>query len=394
MAKRNRLHSMSLDEISLVDRGANPGARVVIFKRDGLDENASDLEELKKSCCDSMSVPAPAMVSVMAETFDELEQKEEVRDRINEYRDMVYTLNESLNSILNDPDLQEDERMSLLEQSIQEFRDAVTKEIADEGAPGADTSTMTKRSDLMDIEELEKRLEANEQATEALKKENVDLKEQVTKAEEEKEELMKAFPDGMKCKMPDGSEGTMKGGKCMAGNGAVGKTDDKKSADTEIPEPVKKVLDEQKETIEKLAKENEESRGTIAKMREEAEVKEAIAKAAQDFPKLPVKADELGPVVRKVKKALSKEEWDILEKGLKAGNEALAQAMKERGAGGELDSSEGTAYHQAMAKAKEFMKDTKDRKMTIEKAFTQILENDPALARKVSEEERASSVSH
>ena len=74
-----KLTRMKVDEISLVERGANPGARVLIFKGDGMSEADKEQREIAKraaaSICEAMVAKAreiivPALNSKNADTIN------------------------------------------------------------------------------------------------------------------------------------------------------------------------------------------------------------------------------------------------------------------------------------------------------------------------------------
>lgn len=181
------------------------------------------------------------------------------------------------------------------------------------------------------------------------------------------DDLLKA-EDGAECKMEDGAMGTMKFGKCVA------KVD--KAA---VPESVQKLLDVQAEEIKK-------SKDTIAKMQEKEETREWIAKAAS-YLSLPIKAEELGPILKSAASTMSVEEFKVLDRVLKAGDAACKELLKVSGNGGGGD--EASAYNKLMGLAKVY-REKSTTPITIEKAFTKVSEEHPDLLAQHRAEARAS----
>lgn len=222
-------------------------------------------------------------------------------------------------------------------------------------------ATEDVQKQLDELVELNKQLLAQ---NEEVKKANAELKKQNEELQADVDELLKA-EDGAECKMEDGSPGVMKMGKCVA------KVD--KAA---IPESVQKAMDEQSALIKKQAED-------IAKMRENEENREYVAKAAA-YGNLPIKAEELGPILKSAS-AMPEAQRKELERLLKAADAAFVELTKMKGNSG--DGSATGAYDQLMGLAKELKK--ADPKMTIEKAFTKVCEDNPELYRKHREEQRA-----
>ena len=216
MSKKFSLMGIRIDECSLVDKGANPGARVLLFKRDaegtkggiipegqrggamtvninaaGLAESVrkaifENIDKLKKlwrqdtdvekklaeriaaskttlekvghpvkqggaapdttiekfassladlhKCCGEVANIAPSYVhQQVASTFDELMERREVQQSAEEFRTLVYALQDSMTSIVNDQETPEDVKRDLLLRSLNEFKAAVEEEIAEQG---------------------------------------------------------------------------------------------------------------------------------------------------------------------------------------------------------------------------------------------------------------------
>lgn len=217
----------------------------------------------------------------------------------------------------------------------------------------ADDVEVKKQMD--ELVELNKQLLAQ---NEELKKSNAQLQKDV-------DELLEKAEDGAECKMEDGSPGVMKMGKCVA------KVD--KAA---VPESVQKALDEQAAIIKKQADD-------IAKMREKEDLREWVTKAAA-FSNLPIKAEELGPILKSAAGVMSPEQFKELDRVLKAGDAACKELTKMTGNRG--NGGEETAYDKLSGLAKQ---EQAKGGITFEKAFAKVSKENPELMRQHSEEQRA-----
>lgn len=92
----------------------------------------SDLVTLHKSCCEVAATSPSSIQPAVAATFDELLERQDVQERAQELNHMVYALQDSINSITNDPELRDDVRRDLLERSLNEFKAAVEEEMGEQ----------------------------------------------------------------------------------------------------------------------------------------------------------------------------------------------------------------------------------------------------------------------
>jgi hypothetical protein len=113
----NKLKGLRVDEVSLVDAGANPDAHVALFKRKDSKPNALDklLSVIGKS---------KTTVAKDALTFDEQQQQERIRELRYEAWGFASALGDSLSSIIEDKELDADAKLELMYQSLQEFAEA------------------------------------------------------------------------------------------------------------------------------------------------------------------------------------------------------------------------------------------------------------------------------
>ena len=193
--------------------------------------------------------------------------------------------------------------------------------------------------------EVKKQMEELVELNKQLLKKNEEQSATIVKMQKDIDDLLKS-EDGMECKLEDGSAGTMKMGKCVA------KVD--KAA---VPESVQKVLDAQAEEIKK-------NKDTIAKLQENEEVREWVGKAAA-YSNLPIKADALGPILKSASKSMKAEEFNELDRVLKAGDAVCKELLKIKGSGA-VDAA-NTAYGKLEGIAKEIQK---SEKVSFEKAFS------------------------
>lgn len=325
-----RLRSVKLDEISFVGKGDNPEAHVLLLKMKtepnelSISKQPKDLKndvqktELLKTWFENTPIFKSDDVAV---TFDELIQDRNLRDKI---WDLVWTLEESLGSIVRDQNLSD--KTGMIQQTIDQFKTAVTD--------------ITKGDSNMN-EKLKKELEDK---IAALEKQVADL----TKEKEDVEKAADAKAKELEMKL---EEAKAKGVKKEEGE------------------------DIYKGLPEAVVKEIESNRERIAKMEDDNLTREYVSKAAEVT--LVGKADELGDML----KAVAKTDPTMADKILTVFKTAQAR-IKEGGLLGEVgkeDSSNAgaTAYDKIVAKAAELRKATPA--LTEAQAFTKVYDSDSDL---------------
>ncbi len=139
---------------------------------------------------------------------------------------------------------------------------------------------------------------------------------------------------------------------------------------------------EVKAELEKLWKANDASikkqtelEATIKAEQDAAELSTFVQKASTDFARLPAKAAELGQALQMISKAASNGEADLIDRILKAANEAIAKASEEVGAGGGPEETDVMA--RVDAQAAEMVK--KGEAKSPSHAVTMIFEKNPEL---------------
>lgn len=130
-----------------------------------------------------------------------------------------------------------------------------------------------------------------------------------------------------------------------------------------------------------IRKEQEETLKELAEERDARKTEQAIAKAAEDYPHLPVKAEELGPMVKLAKEHFSDKQVETFERVLKAADEAIAatKAFEEsKDDTFQLGGNAESALGQLKTLAKSIVEKSEDG-MTEAKAFAKAAEDNPGL---------------
>lgn len=138
--------------------------------------------------------------------------------------------------------------------------------------------------------------------------------------------------------------------------------------------------------VAKAEKEAEEDRKIAKAEREATALRSFVSKAEKDYPSLPVKADEFGPVLKAASETLPSEQFAELERVLKAGNEAMASVFKEQGRSREGDTAD-SAEAEVTQKAEELCKS--DSTLSIAGAKQKVLKADTDLAARFHAERQA-----
>lgn len=140
--KAHRVGKLELEELSIVDNPANPGARSVLVKRAG---GASFWDRLKELVTKS---------DTDAASFDAIRFRNEVERATWPILD---ALNGSVRSILADQDVGPEQRATLLDRSLSEFRAAVlalpTLQLAALDTEAAAGSSVNKKGAAVTLEE-------------------------------------------------------------------------------------------------------------------------------------------------------------------------------------------------------------------------------------------------
>jgi len=212
--------------------------------------------------------------------------------------------------------------------------------------------------------------------------------EEVTKAKKKAQDDEEAEDDDKK-KLP----AFLKKKKEKAEKSAEGDLD----LDT-LPEDVKArvqgIFKSQEDLEQRNAEIKKEQEETLAELKEERDARtteQAIQKAAVDYPNLPVKSEELGPIVKLAKTHFSDKQVETFERILKAADSAIADSKAFEDAKSETyelsTGSEDSALGQLHSIAKGYIEKSEDG-MTEAAAFAKAADNNPGLCDKYLAEQR------
>lgn len=133
--------------------------------------------------------------------------------------------------------------------------------------------------------------------------------------------------------------------------------------------------------VEALAKQ-------LADAKEEKEVKEAIAKAAADFPNLPEKPERLGPALRALAKA-DAASCAVLEDLLKKANAAVASKLEPVGKSDPLSAASASTAEKVAKMAQDRVEKSLG-KIKFAVAYDQVLQENPSFYTDMESEKRES----
>lgn len=365
-----KLSDITLNEVSFVDRGANPGAHLMFWKRDGaMARDASALVGIVKDFL--------GMEEAEAETFGEAIRERAIQDQM--WR-AIDALRESVHSILCDENLSGADREPLLTQSLDEFKSYLQQLVPDAvaKAPTGRDQTGATMSDAA----IAKALGLPETATSAdiaaaVTKQAADLaaaQAEVTKAATALA-ISKLSADEVAYCDAKGFDDVAKGE--FAGKKPEERADEMKT------KPVAKSAAE----IE-LAKRDAE----LTELRKRLDAQEAsgaiasITKRAETEMVAIGKADEVATLLHKVAKGAGQEVADQVETLLKTASAKIEKsgAFDEIGSG---RAGVSKALDAITAKATELLKSNPT--WSIAKARTEARKQNPDLAKQEREETRA-----
>lgn len=358
--KKHSVRDLSLGEVSFVDKGDNPGAYVLLMKR----KEENTVEEVLKSSpnilqswvkkvkYDVTKKNAPAILSIIsketeAKTFTEIKNDRAVRDDVY---NKIWTLEESLFSILNDDDVED--KNGMIQETVAQFQQAITTIIKSKG--GSKMNRLEKllaqlkkdNPDMEDAELMEKAATALATTADTLEKEKTDL-------DTEKGDLTKQV-ETLTTDLEKAKEG--EGG--------------------EVKIDKSKLAPDVREHMEKMEKESEENKKAIEKLKKDGQKADFIKRA--EVLKACGDTDEIAGLLIKVDD-LDSEVAGEVEKIL-ANNAAIIKAsplFKETGHNSENDN--GSALDLLNKKAEELRKTEAGANLSLPQAFTKVMK-DPANA--------------
>lgn len=127
-----KLKGLKITSTDLVDQGANPDAHIRLFKRNGdsnneetLPENETFLHKFTAAMENALRQCAPNDIKKKTEMFSEKLYAEQVRDLTYETYGYCDALSDSLRSIISDSEKSTEEKLELMNKSIEQFTAAI-----------------------------------------------------------------------------------------------------------------------------------------------------------------------------------------------------------------------------------------------------------------------------
>jgi hypothetical protein len=152
---------------------------------------------------------------------------------------------------------------------------------------------------------------------------------------------------------------------------------------SDVPEEVRPLVKSLWEQNEESAKQAAEAERIAKEERDARVLKEYVSKAAE-LKNLATDVDKFGAILKAANEKLDAEQYEELDRVLKAAEEAVAQSvlLKEAGRAGDNDNDDGSAYSKLEKAAMQINKDEGDKFPTFEQAFVEAGRRDPDLAAK------------
>jgi len=359
----NKLSDLMIDEVSLVDRGANPHASFVISKR-AEEDQMSDEEQLEEESVGKAD-PDPSSVSVEGEEEEE-EMDEAKKSYWSRLVSKLFNGEESTTSPVGDGNIAD---MDDVEKAgFPGMQMPYGQQQMGQPAPGPQNAMPPG---VQGFPAPQGQMPGQMQAGPPLPPEVIQYIQQL-------EQALAAASQGTN--QPSGEHQMEDDDVNPFGKSAEDLDDDEI---TFLEELSKSLEDEDtreavNKAMEAVSKANERATEaeTIAKAEREHRLNQEYIAKARAYTNLPVDAEEFGPVLKKLDETLSEDEQGIIEKVFNAANERVA-------AGGTFDEigKRGIDGYEAVSKldaeAKALVEKTEG--LTMEQARTQILEQDPSL---------------
>lgn len=346
MTKAN-LKALRLEEISLVDRPANPGARVTLYKRQ---EPLEDF--IKRMWPKEKEDFREALQDAMEERF--------VEESWQKVWPLMDALHESVKGCMSLPNQERDKKLrDNVEQFLSSVRGTLSEDEDEDDYEAGDRITVQaglpgthqpSQESVMDVKDLEKKLGEFEAQVTQLTNDN----ESVIK---ERDELKKQLEEQIAKGEQDEDFITIDGEQVL------------KSA---VPAPLLKRLEDQQARIEKM---------------EQAEQARDLQKRAEEaFPNLAGTPAQKGLLIKALDGIEVQEDREAVEKSLKAADAAVSRLFKEVGTAVGDDSTSATARLKKMAEDR-----STDKGESYETAFAEVTKTSEG--RKLWLESRAETLS-
>lgn len=337
------LEDIQLDEVSMVDKGSNPGAHIMLMKRD----NTMDKAATKREQGEDFPAAAYAYVpdSEKPSTW-----KLRLWDSIST-KETAQQVGRALAAI--GPGFR-GQKVQIPSKDLAGVKSKILSAWRKTHETGAEVPSILKSENAMDIEELAKRLEEMEEANKSLEAERNEAlaKAGMTDAE-------KAYMNGMdEKKRPAFMSMSPEDRKAMMEEKPMSK------ADTAPQDEVSKRLDAiEKAHKEELAKRDE----TIAKMGKQIEMAELTKRADAEYPNLPGESLKKALALGEIEK-MSDDSKEFVLSMLKAHDEALAAGTKEIGKSGDANGNTAGEKLEKMVK-----KHSEENSVEMAKAWDAVL---------------------
>lgn len=317
------LTDMNIEEVSLVDDPANPGAQVLLWKRkNGGDMTKKDDTGLKTSLLQVLTKFGLYGAPEQATTFNQL-------DDGREKQEMIQVLCDSLVSIAGDSSISDEEKKTYMQQSVSEFLAEMGTGTETEKGNSDDPAAMQTKGDMM--------------------KGTIDLS---TLSKENKEQLLKQLQDE------------------QAAAGSTGETASNEGGDAMQKEQVDEMVTKALEPVQKQLK---DAQDLIAKMNEEKASSVRLEKAKEITKGLAgVEAEKVAEML----KGLDDAGQETLAGILKAAGEQAKLSTLLKTSGSDA-AKPGSAAEIAKSKADEIRKS--NPKLTEQQAMAQVWEQNPKL---------------
>lgn len=395
--KVGKLTGLRVVEVSLVDKPANPGARIVLHKT--ADKPAPDVhpEGVLKTGLMEMFKGDDG-----AQSFTDALAENEARERAWKAQEELWklfdALRESLTSIACDTSLVPAEKLKQIETSVDQFVTAIRAKFPDvEGelikllSEHPDFGEMFKQEQKdtpdMDPKELQKKLDEQAAQIKALTDTVTTLQaEKASKLSDAETEYQKSLPATEQdafAKMAPADRAKLMTEKpiekkaAQQGDDEMLKFGNEVIKKSEVGAGVFAALKMQQQTIAAQA-------GQIVAIREDAEILKLTTEAEQKFPNLPGSPTEKAQALRAIRQ-LDKGVARTIEQMLAAGDKGAGSNLNEVGKGG--SSGNGGGSNSPLVKgqaetamdnaARELMKT--DTNLSFEQAFTKVMDSNPNL---------------
>lgn len=398
-----KLKNLKITKVDFVDEGANPDADIPLFKRRETEPEAGTEPELEKEAPKGIfkrlaelfnqyaDEPMPVMQKGGASTFDTELNRGKAMDELWE---MHYALADSICSIISDTELTSSEKQAAMEQSVDEFN-AVIREAIKSWTEGKLSGFVAKTKDT----------EVNPLVLDTMRSTVDRLSENVTKStqnagEDPDNTIIKEGDADMKfdkSKMTPAERAMLEqfeknygmeeaGDPTNQPEGVEKKTDaPAATAPAAAPAPAAQQTTDDGDVFKGMSPEVKAEFEALRKFREDTE-DAALHAVAKSYELIGKKEEELFPVLKSLKKT-NQAAYDQMVAALDDAKAAVEKsgAFAEIGKSGTGAPAQGGVEKEVEAKAAELMKSKHG--LTRAQAIDEVLQADPALAKRYEEED-------